>query len=97
MFTYRHLFSPRLHFPWGIYLYFVFLFNYFVPTQSRPRQEDQIETPQENDVDAGRDHVRQTVADGTAGHGHDRRQGAQGPADGRRIADHIQTHVAQEV
>lgn len=81
----------------SVYICIYHFFFFFVPSQSRPWQEDQIEAPQENDVDAGRDHVRQTVADGTAGHGHDRRQGAQSPATGRRIADHIQTHVAQEV
>jgi len=41
--------------------------------------------------------VRQTVADGTVGHGHDWCQGAKGPAAGRHLADHIQNHVAQEV
>jgi len=65
--------------------------------QSRSRQKDQIETSQENDVNAGRDHVRQTVADGTAGHGHDWRQGTQGTVTGRRIVDNIQANVTQEV
>lgn len=41
--------------------------------------------------------MRQALADGTAGHGDDRRQGAQGTAAGRRLAHHIQAHVAQEV
>jgi len=75
----------------------IYIFVFFFSFQSRPRQKDQIETSQENDVNSGRDHVRQTVADGAAGHGHDWRQGAQGPATGRRIADNIQAHVAQEV
>lgn len=70
---------------------------FFSPVVSRSRQEAQIETPEEIDVAAGRDHVRQTDADGTAGHGHDRRKGAQSAAAGRRLADHIQTDVAEKV
>lgn len=64
---------------------------------SRSRQEAQAETPQEIDVAAGRDHVRQTDADGTAGHGHDRREGAQSAPAGRRLADHIQADAAKKV
>lgn len=71
----------------------IFLFS----PPNRTRQEAQAETPEENDVHAGRDHVRQAVADGTVGHGDDRRQSAQGPAAGRRLAHHIQAHVTQEV
>lgn len=41
--------------------------------------------------------MRQTLADGTAGYGHDRRQSAQGSGAGRRVADHIEADVTEKV
>lgn len=79
-------------------LCYSFRFSFFSPVRfSRSWQEAQAETPQENDVDTGRHHVRQTLDDGTTGHGDGRRQGAQGPHAGRRLAHHIQIDVAEEV
>lgn len=63
----------------------------------RSWKEAEAETPEENDVAAGRRDVRETDADGPAGHADDRRQGAQGAAAGRRVADHIQADAAEEI